>query len=707
MSLDLTLSGQGQCLTSYALFNVAFWDADDGAVQGIHRALLPFLVAALRRTVGFIVTVDEVAEHLKTLFGLEFPQEVLRGMLKAAYRQDVLTRATENDVTYLTINRRQLDQFPEIEEASTEIRREHGQFIRELRDYSRERFERRMDREEAEAALHTLLLDRVDSISCIEDYSNVASEWSSEMSSDDAGYILKRFIEDEVVPGTDLHEYLRRIARGSALAVAVFYRGDQVERLASSMNGLKVYFDTPLLLGLLGYHKPEDRAAVADVLRLVVESGATPCVFEHTCQELRNVLLGAATDMRSAQHGLALESTMPVVESYVQGALGASVPHRDRDRYVLDAERLPVILAERYGFKLEQAVSSRSEQDEESLAELVQTKYAVDPSRRLISFDVKSLLGVDRLRQSRQPLSLDQAEAVFVTTNPQLADASEAFFDTSPRSDCVPLCYTSDALACLLWLKRPLELPDMPWRQVVSYVYAGLYPGDELWRKYTGFLDSLRLRENPISDEDYFVLRFTVGARQALMDSTLGHADLLTVGSITDILTKAKNDLATELQDELDAKIAALDATRRRVSELEAIYSELERAREEATTAVSEALEREPLDRVLVVWETVAIDSRRLARRERRGLEATAIAAIIGSFGLTAGSLVGIGAPFLVAMAVALLCLVVSVIGFRNLKDGWTFAAFESARVARHSARRFARIAEEWEADEGTRGHED
>lgn len=694
MSLDLSLQDERQLLVSYALLTTVLGTDDRNGLQGLHRAMFPLLVTALKRTDNEIVTVDELDEQMQELFGMTFPQDVLRGMLRAAQRQDLLTRATEGKVTFLTVDRGALEAQPDVERESEELRRDHGDFISEFRHYSREQFGLVLDRETAETAVHTLLLERVDSVSTISDYRSVASEWTQTEDQGDAGFALSRFIEHEVAPGTELHDYFTRLARGSALAVALFYRGDQVDRLAQSMKGLEVYFDTPVLLSLFGYHKPEDQDAAEDVLKLVLDSGAQPCVFDHTCDEFRNVLMGAALDMRAAEHGQALESTMPVVETFVERVLDGNSPVSDWDRYVLDAERLPTMLAQR-GFRTRnRRLSPLEGEDVEGLEKALRDHYARQSSSRLIQFDVDSVLKIQRLRRGRRPNSLGDARAVLVTTNPQLVRATNEHYGERHSADRIPVCYTTDTFANLLWLKHPLDLPDMPWRQVVTYVYASLYPGEALWKKYRAFLESLHERDDQITDADYFILRFSIGARQALMDDTLGRPEKLTLDSIAGILAKTRSTLNGELQAKLDAKEVALRQRESRIAELEDSVDLTERARAEAIRKADEMADAEPLRRLEIVQDTIALQCRRRARRERWLLEVATIVAMSGSVLASGAAAFGIGLPLPVGVALVVLSSLVSFVGFGNVRSGWTFATLERMRAQRLTNQRFRRLLE-------------
>ncbi len=696
MKLEIPLRNETHLLAAYALFDCYWWSESDTGLQGAHKALFPFVVSALKRTQDEVVSLNAVAGEIDQMLGLRLPAQVLRGILKTAYRRGLLTKTSDSSGTYFVVDRAKLGLLPDIEQKKEELLQHHGVIIRELRNFSRIHFNRQLSRRDAEVALHTLLIERIDRISTIKDYTSIADESPEGLSPRDTGYIVRRFIEEEVRPETDLHCYMNRIVKGSALAVSIFYEGDQVERLGSSMRGLDVFYDTPLLLSLLGYHTEQDRAAAFDLHELVTSSGAQPCVLQHTLVELRNVLHGAVRDMRGANHGLALESTMPVVETFISRTLEGERGAPSRSRYIVDAEQIRTKLQHEFNFTVRQARSSHTVDDEQHVKKVLEGQYASDPSRRLYDFDSKSLLEIRHRRHSGTFYSLAESAAILVTTNPRLAKAGDLAFDTKREEGEIPFCYTSDALANLLWLKRPLDRPDVPWQQVVSYCFAGLYPDDELWKRYTEILDALRDGADPITEDEYFILRFTVGARQALMDDTLGDPDLLTIGKISHILDEARDRLNHQLGSDLDRTQGALAATREELAGLQGSFERQSQEKADLTKAIEEMLEHLPLERRAGLRSGLEVESQRIAHRARRTLEVLVVISILaGIFLAIVSAIAGGPVPPMWALTVTALATLVSCLGFLNISDGWTFRQFEDSLARRLTDSREKRVLRE------------
>lgn len=684
------LDGISELACAYALFQTAFWRSDS-PLQGVQRALVPFLATALKRANQDVITVAEVQREFSALFGLSLPPNVIDGLLRRARKEGLVERHTEDGTTYLTLNRERLATFPDTADQSRALREEYNKFVARFREYCREQFGRTLNRREAETGLHVWLLRRISEISDLPIYVANGGVPAPD-SSDDAGtveYMLARFILDHLPEEPALQDYLDRIVKGSALATSVYFRGADPQRLAKSMKSLRVYFDTPLLLSLFGFHKREHEEAAQDLLKLVKDSGATACVFEHTQTELKNVLRASVEDMRGAKHGLQLESTMPVVERVVDLRLAGRMT--DLGRYLSLAERSRAELQDKFGFEVvERASLPRPDEDIPRLESEIAERYGSVASRT-ITFDVESLLGVYRSRYGQSFGDLHESRAILVTTNPMLVEASRAYFGTTNND--VPVAIMDHALATLLWLRGPMELPSVPWKQVIADCYAALYPGEELWRKYLHLLAELRDREQSITEEDYFLLRFSVGARLALMDDTQGEAGVLTIGSIGDILDRAREHLMElgnqRLQSAEDAAARATAYSERAEEDVRQLRQELERLERDAASRA----DHDGLVRLETARALLAAQCAKRARRTKRILAACAAAAVAAGAGAAVYSIEsGRDLPATLAIALVVLVAAAGLLGYLDLVHGLNLPAIEQRQAERCTESRFEEL---------------
>lgn len=181
-------------------------------------------------------------------------------------------------------------------------------------------------------------------------------------------------------------------------------------------------------------------------------------------------------------------------------------------------------------------------------------------SEEALKHDLDAVTAIHRLRRGRTPRDLESAHAVFVTTNRPLATVSAQFFlDEYGRGEYVglPHCLLDRMFDALIWVKNPGSMPDLPKARILADSYAALLPPEHLWKRYLEEVERLR-NQGDLSEEDVVALRYSLDARNALMDITLGDDEAFTVGTVNDVLERAHASLADE------------ETKRRRAAEAEA-----------------------------------------------------------------------------------------------------------------------------------------
>ena len=213
------------------------------------------------------------------------------------------------------------------------------------------------------------------------------------------------------------------------------------------------------------------------------------------------------------------------------------------------------------------------------------------PRREPMLHDLEALTGTFRLRQGRTPRRFENCRAIFITPNVPLALTARDFFNREVGEHW-PVAITDDDFATLVWLKRPLAAPELPMRRVIADAYAALEPGLVSWETYLIEIDKLRANER-ISEADYFFLRYSGAAKDALMDETLGVTERISMDSVESFLEKYKASIRSPLEREVSQQSMSHESFRREAAAREADLeqrlqdSELSRTKSdhEATTA--------------------------------------------------------------------------------------------------------------------------
>jgi hypothetical protein len=183
--------------------------------------------------------------------------------------------------------------------------------------------------------------------------------------------------------------------------------------------------------------------------------------------------------------------------------------------------------------------------------------------------DVDSLSAVYRLRRGREYHCIEECRAIFVTTNPKLVQTATAFFASYQSQSAPPICISDHHLTNILWLKKPMLLPDLPKKQMMADAYAAMHPSPELWRKFLAEVEKLK-RGDTITGDDYLLLRNSIEIKSHLMDLTLGDEEALVEGTVAEVLAAYRSNLisgAEAKQKDAEAREQVLEINLQKVSD--------------------------------------------------------------------------------------------------------------------------------------------
>ena len=112
---------------------------------------------------------------------------------------------------------------------------------------------------------------------------------------------------------------------------------------------------------------------------------------------------------------------------------------------------------------------------------------------------------------------------------------------------------TDYTLTNLLWLKKPIKAPDLPKKRIIADYYAAVQPSGQLWKHYIDEVDKLNKMGN-VEPDDYLMLRYSMEARSALMEVTLGDDNAFVHGKVQDILNLIRKRISKSVEDELESE---------------------------------------------------------------------------------------------------------------------------------------------------------
>jgi hypothetical protein len=542
---------------------------------------VPFVVDAARQCDGDRIAISQIGAKVRELFGITMPDAAVATVVKKAARQGFGVR--EHGEFIVDAARAA---SADLSAARATAVREERALLAKLIAFAREHYEVQLTEEDAEKALlahverHAVPLLRM-----IVRGAEYEGSLIDEQSNSD--FIVSSFILSLSQRDPQGFEYLENVVKGSMLA-SVLYLPVSAE-VDKAFQRTSLYFDTPLLLRALGYEGQAAGVAARELLDLAYRTGAKLCCFRHTVDEVRGVLYANAHAL--SRQGRPNGSARGVEAHFIANKVTPS-----------DVELLLARLDRNIG-DLRVQILDRPPPEEALTTDETALEAALDaavfyPRREALLHDLDSLTAVYRLRRGATPLQLEHARAVFVTSNGPLVGVARRFFYLNAR-DVWPLAMGDHDLGTLLWLKLPLQAPSLPQRQVIADCLSAMEPGQRLWGLYLREIEKLKA-DDGITESDYFLLRYTTEAKQALMEKTLGSETYVSPELVEAVLDEAREAIGEPLRKEADdanqkltdaerqAALAASDiaAMKQSLAEL----SEAKKAAEERLSATEAAI---------------------------------------------------------------------------------------------------------------------
>jgi hypothetical protein len=495
-------------------------------------SFIPFVVDCLRQAGNEGASELSIAEAVAERFGITVPIGALKTILKRTRRAGL---AVASDGCH-----RATDEALELEPL-TAVRDQEERKIRalsqRLRDFAQAEHSLGWSEAESDEALQYFVENWTASLDLIRSRIDGTAYEPQLVQHREADYVVSSFVlhlrEFEPEP----FDWFIDVIKGCMLSVGLYL---DPGRLDQSLDRVTAYLDTPFLLGLIA-GAPDSAVAADELLGMASELGMCMACFEHTAVEMQGVLEQRAGAIRR-------------VEGARQADPGPTQISEDLSPSDLEdmAARLNDLLGKRGIRVTRKPVWDGGDLvDEGALHEALQSHVGYR-SERAREKDVDSLVAVQRIRRGGTPTRIEDARAIFVTTNSHLVKASGRHFGTSQEPHTVPVALTSHELATILWLKSPTPRPDLPWKQVVADCRAAINPNDAVWSRYLEEVAVLEQRED-VDPEMYYVARFSNEARATLMGRTHGDPNRLDARTVQEILEETRERLASPLRDELNA----------------------------------------------------------------------------------------------------------------------------------------------------------
>lgn len=550
-------------LSSLAILKVN-WDRGHDYIENF----VPFIAEALRTLPQEAVALEDLQQKVEKDFGLRIPQAALQTILKKAIHYGYVRAErrvyVKNAEVLAKLN---------IAQIRDDVLRQQEALVGKLVQFCADKYNVAWTPESAGNALLTYLDQHSIPVLSAAIEGGTIKPAGGEVQH--AGFLVNAFVAHLHQSDPAGFEYLETLVKGRMLADALLF--PEIGNVGQRFDEVELYLDTPLVLRALGLSGQGLQRAARETLDLLYEQNANLRIFEHTKDEILGILEPAAKRMR--RHGALEQGYGEVLEFLLSSNYTSS------DVELIIAKLDDSLRALRIRVKAKPEHEKKYGLDESKLEGHLQEAVHYQRREALLR-DLDSLTATYRLRKGDTFEKIELCRAIFVTDNSSLARASHEFFRTECSSrESVPHCLLDHAIGTIAWLKRPLEASTLPRNRIIANCYAALNPSDALWRKYLAEMARLR-QAGTITANDYALLRFSTGARAALMELTLGDPNVFAEGSVAEVLQRARAAVRADLEVELEVGVVHRNE----------LQNELEKFR--GATAAKEAARSARLDEI-------------------------------------------------------------------------------------------------------------
>ena len=564
-------------ITSLAILTVNWEDRKKGYLDNF----VPFLVESIRHKDSEVISANDMQASVQAEFGLRLPINTIKSLLPDLEREGYirLQSATNlpNGLKTYTPNWDKLQEF-KFQQIQQDVLRQHEELIESFISFCGKKFNESLEAEAAEEGLLSYLTDSGLHMISMAAHAAVIP-FTQDHPQKSVRYLVGAFIQHLQNTSSPALHYLETVVKGYMLANAVFLPDVTVkQQKLQKFRSTQVYFDTSFLLFALGYAGEARKEPCLELLDLLREAGAQLRCFRHTLQEADSSLYALEQKFLNGQ---LKEGYGPSLEYFLTQRYRASDIAVFRQTLEKDLSELQIFVMDKPTYVVA-PYQIDEEQLEKELAQAITYHNQVALER-----DVDSISAIMRLRRGEASHQIEDCKALFITPNAALARIAREFCHREFDPAAIPPCLTDHVVTTLVWLKKPLERPQLPMKRIIADCYAATQPDDRLWAKYMAEIERReQMSSREFTPEEYALLKYSTEAHAALMEQTLGDEKAFTTGTVPEILKIVRSEIQRETlvqleeerklrQEEKRAEDARQERVRQRAQKVANVFAKL------------------------------------------------------------------------------------------------------------------------------------
>ena len=515
--------------------------------------LSPFVIHILTEKQQDIIIDKNIKDGILKQFGLEIPKRTIQIVLQRFARSGLIRK--DCGVYYVTENLPHSEIGKKKSKAERHIRALTDGLIKFSHNSAKP-----ISSTDAAVTAMTAFLSEFD-ITCLKSYLRGTAIPTLDGDHSNDIVLVSEYVIHLQETSPEHFESLMVMVEGHMLANALLC--PDLQNASNNYKDTTFYLDTPLLVRVLGLAGPAKQSGVKQLLDLLRNLRGKVAIFEHSRQELKSVIQGAAQHIeRDDGYGEI------IFEARRQGTTKSDL--------LLIAERLDEQISEyRIEIKDTPAYIEKLQIDETLFEEILDDEVSYYKQRAL-EYDINSVRAIYVLRKNKRAVSLEKCRAILVTSNSSFSKAALKYDQEFKGANEVATVITEFSLANISWLKAPIGAPSIPRSETLAFAYAALQPSNRFMNKILHEIDKLN-EEGKFTENEHQLLRSSPLTYAELTYLTLGDEAALNEEIITETLRRISDKIK---EDESEKTIAEKKEHQKTKLELEAQTAQKEKIKQ-------------------------------------------------------------------------------------------------------------------------------
>lgn len=323
-------------------------------------------------------------------------------------------------------------------------------------------------------------------------------------------------------------DLIKDIAKGGMIA-SIIFQDDTEFKEGMKFKNTDIYFDTSLLMYILGYSGEALQDSVKEISILLKNQGANLCYFDTNLTELEGIL--------DAYYNLYCRNELSSSYNF-DYFIANDVKASDISEYKALAEpNLRKLGFEKKEFPPYDEYSKNIDYKafDEYLSKCI--KYTNSEKRKN---DVDAIAAIYRLRPYDNYKYYESCNALFLTSNESLAYHVRKYFRDIEHRKGIPAIVSDTFLTGLIWMKMGGNNQALPTLKIISDALSSQILSSDFWNKVVSKVEFF-YDNSEITYEDAALFLADIYTKHNINDVIDGDIDKLTQASIKEIIHRNEN----------------------------------------------------------------------------------------------------------------------------------------------------------------------